>query len=60
MLILAEIGFVLMALVGVALWSVPAALIIGGVLGVVAMERASAARPRAVATVTDLDSRRAA
>lgn len=56
----AEIGFVLVALVGVALVSVPASLIIGGVLGVVAMEYRSALRRRALAKVTDLGSRRAA
>ncbi|MFD3483790.1 hypothetical protein [Streptomyces sp. NPDC058665] len=34
-----EILFVLAALVGVAMWSLPAALILAGVLGVVAVER---------------------
>lgn len=43
-----EVAFVLMFLAGVALVFVPAALMLGGVLGVVAVERASAmvaARP---------------
>lgn len=42
-----EILFVLSALVGVAMWSVPAALILAGVLGVVAVERTQADRARA-------------
>jgi cytochrome c-type biogenesis protein CcmH/NrfF len=43
-----EVGFVLVGLAGVALWSVPAALVIGGTLGVVALERATrgAERPQ--------------
>ncbi|MFF2650381.1 hypothetical protein [Streptomyces sp. NPDC058045] len=41
-LALAELGFVVLVLVGVALLSVPVALILGGVLGVVAVERESA------------------
>ncbi|MFG2670844.1 hypothetical protein [Streptomyces sp. NPDC048445] len=39
-----EVLFLLVALVGVALWSLPAALVLGGVLGVVAVERAQAQR----------------
>jgi hypothetical protein len=45
---LLEVGFVLVLLAGVALWSVPAALVLGGALGVLACERRSAARVRAV------------
>lgn len=41
-------GFVLVFLAGVGMWSVPAALVLGGVLGVLACERRSAARVRAV------------
>lgn len=37
-----EVAFVLLFLTGVALMYVPAALVIGGLLGAVAMERASA------------------
>lgn len=47
MLIVCEVVFVLVALSGVALWSVPAALLTGGVLGVLAAERISAARANA-------------
>lgn len=47
MLLGIEIAFILAGLVGVALWSVPAALIAGAVLGVLAIERASADRKRA-------------
>lgn len=36
---LAEAGFVLLLVVGIGLWSVPSALIVAGVLGVVACER---------------------
>lgn len=43
-MILMEVLFLLVALVGVALWSLPAALVLGGVLGVVAVERAQAQR----------------
>lgn len=39
-----EVLFVLAAVGGVALWSVPAGLVAGGVLGVLACERASAER----------------
>lgn len=42
-----EVLFVLVALSGVALWSVPAALLAGGLLGVLAVERASTARKAA-------------
>jgi hypothetical protein len=42
-----EVGCVLVGLVGVALWSVPAALVLGGVLGVVALERAAQGAERA-------------
>ncbi|GHA61055.1 hypothetical protein ACFWMH_22005 [Streptomyces tendae] len=41
-----EVVFVLALLLGVGLWSVPAALILGGVLGVVAVERTLAGLPR--------------
>lgn len=57
-LLLLEAAFVLVFLAGVALVFVPAALIIGGLLGVVAVERASVRRP--LAPVADLDKRRAA
>lgn len=40
----AEVLFVLVSLAGVALVYVPAALVLGGVLGVVAVERALAGR----------------
>lgn len=36
-----EVVFVLVVVAGVALWSVPAALVLGGVAGVLACERAS-------------------
>lgn len=39
-----EVMFVVAGLIGVALWSVPAALVLTGVLGVLACERASADR----------------
>lgn len=39
-----EVLFLLAALAGVAMWSVPAALVLAGVLGVVAVERAQAQR----------------
>lgn len=39
-----EVVFVLVVVAGVALWSVPAALVLGGVVGVLACERASAVR----------------
>lgn len=39
-----EVVFVLVVVAGVALWSVPAALVLGGVVGVLACERASADR----------------
>ncbi|MFE7398911.1 hypothetical protein [Streptomyces sp. NPDC057557] len=39
-----EMLFLLIALVGVGMWSVPAALVLAGVLGVVAAERAQAQR----------------
>ncbi|MEV3855150.1 hypothetical protein AB0J38_12590 [Streptomyces sp. NPDC050095] len=44
-LALLELVFVVLALVGVGLLSVPLALILGGVLGVLAVERAQAAAP---------------
>lgn len=44
LLLLAEVVFVLVALAGIGLWSPPAALLVAGVLGVVACERASARR----------------
>lgn len=40
-----EVLFVLAALSGVAMWSLPAALIVAGVLGVLAVERHAAERP---------------
>jgi hypothetical protein len=40
----AEVLFVLAGLAGVGLWSIPAALVCAGVLGVLACERASADR----------------
>jgi hypothetical protein len=58
LLLFAEVVFVLVLLAGVALVSVPAALILGGLLGVVAVERASALWRRPVAPVQDI--RRAA
>ncbi len=39
-----EVVFLLAALAGVAMWSVPAALVLGGVLGVLAVERGQAQR----------------
>lgn len=45
MLLLLEVLFVLVALAGVWMWSVPAALFLAGVLGVVACERASTRGP---------------
>lgn len=43
-LLVLEVVFVLVAVAGLALWSVPGALLAGGVLGVLACERASADR----------------
>ncbi|EGX60101.1 hypothetical protein SZN_09271 [Streptomyces zinciresistens K42] len=43
-LLVVEVLFVLVAVAGLALWSVPGALLAGGVLGVLACERASADR----------------
>lgn len=43
-LVLLETAFVLVIVAGLALWSVPAALVVGGVLGVLACERALADR----------------
>lgn len=57
-LLLLEVAFVLMLLAGVALVYIPAALILAGVLGVVAVERASVRKP--LAPVSDLRERRAA
>ncbi|MFF4746799.1 hypothetical protein [Streptomyces sp. NPDC001268] len=39
-----ELVCVAAVVAGVALWSVPAAMVLGGVLGVVAVERAQAGR----------------
>lgn len=39
-----EAMFVLFVVVGVGLWSVPAGLVVAGVLGVIAIERAQAQR----------------
>ena len=57
-LLLLEVAFVLLFLAGVALVYIPAALIIGGLLGVVAVERASTRSP--LAPVAELRGRRAA
>ncbi|MDX2520584.1 MULTISPECIES: hypothetical protein [Streptomyces] len=43
-LVVLEAVFVLVAVAGVALWSAPAALVLGGALGVLACERALARR----------------
>ncbi|MBL3669056.1 hypothetical protein JL475_24295 [Streptomyces sp. M2CJ-2] len=43
-LVVLEVLFVLVALAGLALWSVRGALVVAGVLGVVACERALADR----------------
>lgn len=47
LLVVCEALFVVVGLAGVGLWSVPAALVIGGVLGVLAVERAQATRTAA-------------
>lgn len=39
-----EVGFVLAVVAGVGMWSVPAGLVLAGVLGVVAVEREQATR----------------
>lgn len=41
---LLELLFVSAVLAGVAMWSVPGAMVLGGVFGVVAVERAQASR----------------
>jgi hypothetical protein len=46
-LLVLEVLFVLAIVAGVAMWSVPGALVLGGVLGVVAIERAQAGRKEA-------------
>lgn len=46
LLLVLEALFVLVIVAGVAMVSVPAALILGGVLGVLAVERATARRPK--------------
>jgi len=46
-LLVLEVVFVLVAVAGLALWSIPGALVVGGVLGVLACERALAKRPAA-------------
>ncbi|MEW2567640.1 hypothetical protein [Streptomyces sp. NPDC047070] len=43
-LVALETVFVLVLVAGLGLWSVPAALVVGGLLGVLACERASADR----------------
>jgi len=43
-LLILEVVFVLVLLVGLSLWSVPAAVVLGGLLGVVACERAMSDR----------------
>lgn len=48
-LLVLEVVFVLIAVAGLALWSVPGALIVGGVLGVLACERAMARADRRAA-----------
>lgn len=44
MLFVLEVVFVLAVVAGVGMWSVPAALVLAGVLGVVAVEREQAQR----------------
>ncbi|UBU10022.1 hypothetical protein [Nonomuraea gerenzanensis] len=56
LMVAVEVVFVLVFLAGVALVFVPAALIVGGLLGVLAIERASARRPSG-GDVVDLRSR---
>jgi len=48
LLLVLELFCVVAIVAGVALWSVPAALIVGGVLGVVVLERLQAGRRREV------------
>jgi hypothetical protein len=62
LLLAVELVFVMVFLAGVALVYVPAALILGGVLGVVAVEKASAMlrTPAPLRPVADLRERRAA
>ncbi|MFF9285402.1 hypothetical protein [Streptomyces griseosporeus] len=43
-LLVLEVVFVLVAVGGLALWSVPGALLVGGALGVLACERAATDR----------------
>lgn len=42
---LLELLFLVLALIGVGMWSVPLALVLGGMLGVVAVERAQSMPP---------------
>ncbi|GAA2092364.1 hypothetical protein [Actinomadura alba] len=58
MLDLLELGFVVVFLAGVALWWPPAALMLGGVLGVMACERRSGPRRTAVAADDGRPARR--
>lgn len=48
-LLLLEVLFVLVAVAGLALWNIPAALVVAGVLGVLACERAMARADRRAA-----------
>lgn len=60
LLLAVEVVFVGVFLAGVALVYVPAALILGGLLGVVAVERTSVGRRARPAPVTELRRRGAA
>ncbi|MGW0032116.1 hypothetical protein ACWDXD_20100 [Streptomyces sp. NPDC003314] len=44
LLVVLEVVFVLAVVAGVGMWSVPAGLVLAGVLGVVAVEREQATR----------------
>ncbi|WP_262058527.1 hypothetical protein [Streptomyces sp. STR69] len=48
-LLVLEVVFVLVGVAGLALWSVPAALVVAGVLGVLACERAMSRADRRAA-----------
>ncbi|WP_328860895.1 hypothetical protein [Streptomyces sp. NBC_00306] len=45
-LLAVELAFVALIVAGVALWSPPAAMILGGAMGVAALERVQAERKR--------------
>jgi hypothetical protein len=49
LLLALEVVCVALVVAGVALWSVPAGLVVGGVLGVLVVERVQADRKREVA-----------